>query len=53
VELAHRARARGVLVRTGYGEENLALEANEWPEPPDFVAADLAAAVEWILEQTK
>lgn len=53
VQLAHRARARGILVRTGYGEENLALEAEEWPAPPDFVADDLAAAVEWILEQTK
>ncbi len=46
VELGHNAGCRSVLVRTGYGETvidgNLAR--------PDFIAADLPAAAEWILK---
>lgn len=53
VELAHNAQARGILVRTGYGEGELAWHAGEWPAPPDFVAEDLAQAVDWILRQPK
>jgi len=53
VELAHGAGSRGVLVRTGYGEEDLRENSPSWPKQPDFVANDLAAAVDWILRQTK
>ncbi len=53
VELAHRAGSRGVLVRTGYGAEDVARNSAQWPVPPDFVADDLAAAVEWILRENK
>jgi D-glycero-D-manno-heptose 1,7-bisphosphate phosphatase len=53
VELAHRAGCRGILVRTGYGEGDLAWNAAKWPAPPDFVAGDLAEAAEWILGQTR
>lgn len=53
VELAHRVGARGILVRTGYGEGELTWHAATWPQPPDFVAKDLAAAVDWILRQEK
>jgi D-glycero-D-manno-heptose 1,7-bisphosphate phosphatase len=53
IELAHRAGARGILVRTGYGEGELAWHAAQWPRQPDFVAEDLTAAAEWILRQTK
>lgn len=53
IELAHRAGCRGVLVRTGYGEGELAWHAAKWPVPPDFVAGDLAEAAEWILGQTR
>ena len=53
VELAHNAKARGVLVRTGYGEGELAWHAAKWPAPPDFVASDLAQAVDWILRQPR
>jgi D-glycero-D-manno-heptose 1,7-bisphosphate phosphatase len=53
VELAHNAQARGILVRTGYGEGDLAWHAAEWPAPPDFVAEDLAQAVDWILRQPR
>jgi D-glycero-D-manno-heptose 1,7-bisphosphate phosphatase len=50
VELAHRAGCRSVLVRTGYGEGELAWHVKEWPSRPDFVAADLPEAVDWILK---
>lgn len=53
IELAHRAGARGILVRTGYGEGELAWHATQWARQPDFVAEDLAGATEWILRQTK
>ena len=49
VELARNAHARSVLVRTGYGEGELAWHAAKWPVQPDFVAADLAEAADWIL----
>ena len=53
IELARGVGSRGVLVRTGYGEGELARRAKQWSSPPDFVAADLAAAAEWIVEQTQ
>lgn len=53
IQLAHNARARGILVRTGYGEGELAWHAEEWHVPPDFVAEDLAQAVDWILRQPR
>lgn len=49
VELARNARARGILVRTGYGEGELAWHVAKWPAAPDFIANDLAQAVDWIL----
>ncbi len=48
VELAHRAGAQGVLVLTGYGKQELAQRAH-WPRQPEFIAADLLAAVQWSL----
>ena len=53
IELARNAHARGILVRTGYGEGELAWHAAKWPAPPDFVASDLAQAVDWVLGQTR
>ncbi len=53
VELARNAGARGVLVRTGYGEGEVAWHAAKWPAPPDFIANDLAQAVDWILRQPR
>jgi D-glycero-D-manno-heptose 1,7-bisphosphate phosphatase len=53
IELAHRAGARGILVRTGYGEGELAWHGEQWPRRPDFVAEDLRGAAEWILRQAK
>lgn len=49
VEMAHRAGARSILVRTGYGR---GLEA-DWPPniaPPTIVCDDLLAAAHHIIE---
>jgi D-glycero-D-manno-heptose 1,7-bisphosphate phosphatase len=53
VELAHRAGARSILVRTGYGEGEIQWHSPNWPARPDFIAADLAAAAEWIVSQAR
>ena len=49
VELAQANGGRGVLVRTGYGAEDLRVNSASWVQQPDFVADDLADAVDWIL----
>lgn len=53
LELAHRVNASGILVRTGYGEGELTWHSAQWPQQPDFVAEDLAAATDWILRQIR
>jgi D-glycero-D-manno-heptose 1,7-bisphosphate phosphatase len=53
IELARRAGAYSILVRTGYGEGEYLWNAAKWSIQPDFVAADLADAVHWILRPTK
>jgi len=53
VELAHRAGSRSILVRTGFGEGELAWHAAKWPHQPDFVAKDLAEAADWTLMGTQ
>jgi D-glycero-D-manno-heptose 1,7-bisphosphate phosphatase len=49
VDMAHNAGCRGILVQTGYGESVLS-GAYQHHTQPDFIATDLAVAVEWILE---
>jgi len=53
IELARNVRARGILVRTGYGEGELAWHSAKWPTQPDFVAEDLSKAADWILRQSR
>jgi D-glycero-D-manno-heptose 1,7-bisphosphate phosphatase len=53
IELARYARARGILVRTGYGEGELTWHSAKWPSQPDFVAEDLSKAADWILRQPR
>jgi D-glycero-D-manno-heptose 1,7-bisphosphate phosphatase len=53
IELARGVDARSVLVRTGYGEGDLLYHSAEWKFQPDFIAADLAEAANWIVEQPK
>jgi D-glycero-D-manno-heptose 1,7-bisphosphate phosphatase len=52
VELAHRVGARSIMVRTGYGEGEILWHSQGWKIMPDFIAANLASAVDWILEQS-
>lgn len=49
VEVVYRAGSRSVLVRTGFGEGELAWHAAKRPHQPDFVAKNLAQAADWIL----
>jgi D-glycero-D-manno-heptose 1,7-bisphosphate phosphatase len=53
IELARNVRARGILVRTGYGEGEMAWHSAKWPTQPDFVAEDLSKAADWILRQSR
>jgi|SRR5271163_773384 len=53
IELARNVGARGILVRTGYGEGELAWHVPQWPTQPDFVAETLTEAADWILRQPK
>jgi D-glycero-D-manno-heptose 1,7-bisphosphate phosphatase len=53
IELARRAGARSIFVRTGYGEGEYLWNAAKWTSQPDFVAADLSDAVSWILKAAK
>jgi D-glycero-D-manno-heptose 1,7-bisphosphate phosphatase len=49
VECAQRVGAKGILVLTGHGGGSLA-EKENWRTPPDYIAPDLYAAVEWVIE---
>ena len=53
IELAHNAGSRAILVRTGYGEGELAWHAAGWPVRPNFIAATLTEAAQWIVEQPR
>jgi D-glycero-D-manno-heptose 1,7-bisphosphate phosphatase len=50
VDLAHNAGCRGILVQTGFGEDVLKGTYQHHTQP-DYIAADLPAAVTWILQQ--
>ena len=49
IEMAHHVGARGILVRTGYGQSEYDSNRHSWPRHPDFVADNLQEAVDWIL----
>ena len=49
MELAFRAGAHAILVRSGYGLGEWTWHRHEWARHPDFFAEDLADAVNWIL----
>jgi len=51
LEAGHRAGTTNVLVLTGYGKGELEYQSHAWPVEPNHVAADLLAAVGWILER--
>lgn len=50
VDLAHNVGTKGILVQTGYGEQVLSGDYQHHTHP-DYVAADLADAVTWIIAQ--
>ncbi len=50
VEMGLAQGARGILVRTGYGRGEEAYQQNAWTVTPDYIADDLLAAVNWVLE---
>jgi len=51
MELAFRADAHSIFVRTGYGLGDWTWHHEEWPRQPECVVEDLPAAVDWILGQ--
>lgn len=53
METAKKVGAKGILVKTGYGEDLLQNDGPDKATPentPDFVAADVLEAVLWILK---
>ncbi|MBD1891108.1 HAD family hydrolase [Coleofasciculus sp. FACHB-SPT9] len=50
IDMAHNAGSTGILVQTGFGDRVLGGEYQHHTRP-DFIAADLVAAVEWICQQ--
>ena len=49
IALAAAVGARGILVRTGFGQRYWTEHQDRFTVQPHLVAADLAAAVDWIL----
>ncbi len=50
--LAQAVGAKGVLVLTGVGKGSLNEYRQEWAHiEPDFIAADVLDAAQWIVEQ--
>jgi D-glycero-D-manno-heptose 1,7-bisphosphate phosphatase len=56
METAKNAGAKGILVKTGYGEDLLQDDGPDRATPagkPDFIATDILEAVLWILKDRK
>jgi len=52
IKMAHSVGAKGILVLTGYGAEEIKkLTDKDTEDRPDHVAANLHAAVDWIIKQ--
>ncbi len=49
ISLAHNAGCRGLLVRTGYGEQIIAGEHQELKDKPEAIFDDILGAVQYIL----
>ena len=47
VDMAHNAGCTGILVQTGFGQDVLSGKYQHHTQP-DFIAADLSVAVDWI-----
>ncbi|MEN6622382.1 MAG: HAD-IIIA family hydrolase [Smithella sp.] len=56
IETGKKVGAKGILVRTGYGTDTLQNKGPDREKPenkPDFIAADILEAVQWILQDRK
>jgi D-glycero-D-manno-heptose 1,7-bisphosphate phosphatase len=53
IEMAHNAKAKAILVLTGYGKGELEFLGPRSKVQPDYVAEDLAGAVDWILADVR
>ncbi len=53
MKTAFRAKAKGVLVLSGYGRGELFYLKDTWDRQPDFVAENLTGAVDFILEDIR
>lgn len=53
IELAHNARAKGILVLTGYGQGEVRYARPKQKCKPVYVASDLLDAIQWIAEDVK
>jgi D-glycero-D-manno-heptose 1,7-bisphosphate phosphatase len=49
VDMAHNAGLKGILVKTGYGEKVIQGDYQH-DTKPDYIAADLSEAINWICE---
>ncbi|MEK6714007.1 MAG: lipopolysaccharide heptosyltransferase II, partial [Nitrospirota bacterium] len=52
IKTAHSVGAKGILVLTGYGAEEIKSVHQNSEDKPDHVAANLNEAVAWIIEET-
>ncbi len=52
IELAHACGARSILVLTGYGRGEYEWQRSRWKRQPDYVAENLATAVDVILRES-
>lgn len=51
---AHRVGAIKILVRTGWGEGSITTYRDKWAKvEPDFIADDIYAAVNWLLNRAE
>lgn len=50
LQMAHQLGVKGILVLTGYGEEELSQVFQRGNPPPDYVAEDLEDAAQWIIK---
>jgi D-glycero-D-manno-heptose 1,7-bisphosphate phosphatase len=53
IYFAHKLGLKSVLVLTGYGHGEYEYQRDQWTEQPEHIAANLAEAVTWILEDLK
>jgi D-glycero-D-manno-heptose 1,7-bisphosphate phosphatase len=51
VQLASAVGGKGVLVLTGYGLGEYEYQRHTWTTPPDHLAENVLAAIQWILDQ--